>query len=582
MSATIPFSAVTLAGEYRGFLLARCRGHWYGLPRGIVRFDPDKPMRALRHPATLWSVSREGLIVRLDEFDPAPYRDESAGEFEGYALTRHRGRVFGVPKAYGHVDLNYEEERTRDGVVCGETPEEVIDRIRAAREAKPVEFLGCLPVFSRFGNCGTHPQFGHTEAPPRGYKFVRTARAAPSEANPPRGTILGRIGRRCSSAALSLWMFAATAYQYGVWRSLVTFCQFLRFVCVLIRRTGHVVPAVRFAHSRHFQSQVMAPRGADLVFLTSVPYTYGQNPWVIEIEDATTLFYPFIQNGQTAGLDVRRSPYFAQVKALLEAAPCRGIVTHMRSTAEMLPKLFQSEAIARKVTYAPLGVRLPARPQTHDDERGPVNLLFTNSWHQNRDGFFLRGGLDVLEAFDTLRVRYPQLRLTIRSGLPRLDDRYHRILESGWVRVIDRFMPAAEMAELQRESHVYLLPAARIHIVSVLQAMSYGQAVVVSDGWGMSEYVDHGRNGLIVGGRHGKVTWADNEVGMLRENYGPIYAKDRTVVEGLIDAVSLLVEERTTRQRLGAAARADVQTRYTLTQWNAALQAAFDKARSAG
>ena len=85
--------------------------------------------------------------------------------------------------------------------------------------------------------------------------------------------------------------------------------------------------------------------------------------------------------------------------------------------------------------------------------------------------FFLRGGLDVLEAFDQLRRRYPQLRLTIRSALPPLEERYQRILLSGWVRVIDRFLPAQLMSELQRESHVYLLPSARIHIVSVLQAM---------------------------------------------------------------------------------------------------------------
>ena len=131
----------------------------------------------------------------------------------------------------------------------------------------------------------------------------------------------------------------------------------------------------------------------------------------------------------------------------------------------------------------------------------------------------------MLEAFDTLRRRYPRLRLTIRCALPRLDDRYLRMIDSGWVRVIDRFLPANRMEELLRQTHVYLLPAARIHIVSVLQAMSYGQAVVVSDGWGMDEYVEHGRNGLIVAGRAGKVSWADREVGMLREHYGLMYVR---------------------------------------------------------
>jgi glycosyltransferase involved in cell wall biosynthesis len=440
----------------------------------------------------------------------------------------------------------------------------------------PVEFLGWLPVFKRFGNCGAHPQFAHAETPPPGYQFVHSGSEPPTDPTPP-----AKIVRALLAVFLSLGVMASTARRHGVLRTLGTLWLFARFVVALVRKTQRVLPALRFAHSRHFQSQVLSPRCAELAFYTSVPYTYGQNPWVIEIEDPTTLFHPFIENGRTAELNIRASPYFAVVKALLEADNCRGIVTHMRSTAELLPALFRSEIISRKVTYAPLGVELPKEFQTHDDD-GPVNVLFTNSWHQRPDNFFLRGGLDVLEAFDVLRRRYPQLRLTIRASLPKLEERYHRILLDGWVRVIDRFVPTEQMRELQRASHIFLLPAARVHIVSVLQAMSYGQALVVSDGWGMDEYVQHGRNGLIVPGRAGKVTWADPEAGMLREDYRPMYTRDKRVGEGLIESIALLVEQREVRRRLGRAARADVAERFTLDRWNAALKIAFDTARAGG
>lgn len=582
MSAAVSHETVTPAGEYRGFQLVRFRGHWYGLPTALMRLDAARPWRSLRHPAVLWAISREGLEVCIDGFDPTPYLSEPVGEFEGHDLVRHGGRVFGVPRSLGPVDLNVAEERGQDGVICGDTVDQVTERISAALAAQPVEFLGWLPVFKRFGNCGSHPQFGHTEEPPPGYKFVRTQQVVYDDGPPPPETRRQRLRRVVTGLFLSLWVFVSTAQRYGVVRSLRTLVVFLRLFVGIARKTGRVLPALRFAHSRNFQSQVLAPRGADLAFVTSVPYTYGQNPWVIEVEDATTLFYPFVENGRTAGLDVRSSPYFATVKALLEADNCRGIVTHMRSTAEMIPTLFGSETIARKVTYSPLGVALPEKWQQHEDEGdAPINLLFTNSWHQNPDGFFLRGGLDVLEAFDVLRRRYPRLRLTLRSGLPRLEERHIRMVEAGWVRIISWFLPPKRMAELQRESHIYLLPAARIHIVSVLQAMSYGQAVVVSDGWGMEEYVEHGRNGLVVPGRK-KVAWADREAGMLRENYGPMYGPDQTVIDGLIESVSLLVEQRAVRKRLGGAARNDVATRYTLAQWNNALKAAFDKARAAG
>ena len=116
-----------------------------------------------------------------------------------------------------------------------------------------------------------------------------------------------------------------------------------------------------------------------------------------------------------------------------------------------------------------------------------------------------------------------------------LDARYRRILESGWVRVIDRVLSPEEMAELHASSHVFLLPAARIHIVSLLQAMSYGLAVVASDGWGIEEYLDDGRNGLVVKGRYGVSSWADHQAGMLREDYEPMCLPNAKVVAGLVD-----------------------------------------------
>jgi hypothetical protein len=47
-----------------------------------------------------------------------------------------------------------------------------------------------------------------------------------------------------------------------------------------------------------------------------------------------------------------------------------------------------------------------------------------------------------------------------------------------------------------------------------------------------------------------------------------------------VESVSLLIEDRALRNRLGDAARADVETKYTLGRWNAALKAAFDRARA--
>ncbi|MFO0928137.1 MAG: glycosyltransferase [Gemmataceae bacterium] len=531
----------------------------------------------------LAAQSRAAVEVLIDDFDADAFRQEPAGELDEYDLIRFRGRLYAVPKALGPVDLCLDDDRTRPGIVSGATEDDLRTQIAAERAARPVEFAGWMPVFRQFGNCGAHPQFSHTEAPPAGYRFVRS-RSAPPEFPLPSSSLLARAARfavrvvvGARALARPLLAVMRNSFAYGPRHSWRTLRAIGTLYGRLRRRGGRFLPVLKFLHSRHFLSQLMLPRDPGVLFLTSIPYTYGQNPWVIEVEDSTTLFFPYLRNGETAHVDPQASPYLPLVKELLEADSCKGIVTHMRSTAEMLPRLFRSEVVAAKTYHVPLGVKTPAG-QVDQDRDDEVHLLFTNSWHQSPEGFFLRGGLETLEAFTVLRQQYPHLRLTMRTSLPRLSERHARMIESGWVRIINRFLPAEQLDALQRQSNIYLLPAARIHIVSLLQAMSYGQAVVVSDGWGFNEYVNHERNGLIVPGRHGKISWMDADAGLLREDYLPLHKPDPLVVQGIVDAVARLVEDRELRRTMAAAAREDVRTKYNLANWNAGLKKVFDAA----
>jgi glycosyltransferase involved in cell wall biosynthesis len=438
-----------------------------------------------------------------------------------------------------------------------------------------IEFAGWLPIFREFGNCGCHPQFAHAAEPPAGYRFVQSGQTldpdalAEDRAERARATTLG---------VRAVFTLAQNGLRWGPVRCLRLLATVLRLLIALLCGGAHLKAALRFVHSRHFSSQLLLPRRPGLVFLTSVPYTYGHHPWVIEIEDSTSLFYPFIRNGQTWSQDVSASPYFPLVRALLEAENCRAIISHMRSTATTLPRLFQSELLRSKIHHVPLGVPLPGRWQRHDDEEH-LDLLFTCSWHQDPASLYLRGGLEVLDAFDIIHTRYPHVRLTLRTALPRsLDARYREIIDRCWVRVISWYLKPEEMNALLSKSHVFLLPAARVHIVSILKAMSFGQVVIASDGWGFNEYLRHGRNGVIVKGRYGQASWMDEKAGMLRENYERMRVSDPEIVQGLVDAISELAEDRHRRKRLGQAARHDVATRYNLANWNHGLKAVLDHA----
>jgi glycosyltransferase involved in cell wall biosynthesis len=109
--------------------------------------------------------------------------------------------------------------------------------------------------------------------------------------------------------------------------------------------------------------------------------------------------------------------------------------------------------------------------------------------------------------------------------------------------------------------------------------MAYGLAIVASDGWGITEYIDAGKNGIVIPGRYGTCSWMDSN-GMLQEDYRPLLSANITFAERLTAALSGLVRDPETRRRLGQTARRDVEERFSLQQWNSGLAKAFEKALS--
>ncbi|MBI3408023.1 MAG: glycosyltransferase family 4 protein [Planctomycetes bacterium] len=570
--------------EAKGFRHIKGQGRIFAVPDFLDPEHDQNPWMFTHHPATLSAPTLDVLETLVDGYDPQRFRAVLLDTFRGYNLMRGDEKVFATPAWAGEIDVHDEDERRRFVATYGEDVEEVKKRLEVLEASAPVEFAGWLPIFEKAGNCGRHPQFAHTTAPPPGYRFRCSAPRKKLAAPVWDAALLVKLLYPLRLAGNVLWavigvflFFFGRGPSVGIRARFRAIASAAKLFVLLWRGGCRVVPIVRFIRTRHFTSQMLLGAQRGPVFLPSMPFTYGQNPWFVEIEDPTTLFYPHIQNGHTHSLRVRESPFYPILRTFLESKRCKGIITHMRSTARMVKTLFASDEIAAKVFYAPLGVKSPERWQRHEDN-DEIHLIFTNSWHQQESNFFVRGGLDVLEAFAVLRARYPHLRLTMRTGLPHLDHHYLRLIEDGWVRVISRFQEPAEMDALLSGSHIFVLPAARVHIVSLLQAMSYGLAVVTCDGWGVEEYVTHERNGLIVKGRYGKVSWADYDTGFLREDYDPIYTSDPEIVQGLVDAISQLVENRELRKTLGHNARTDVQNTYNLESWNRALKKALDAA----
>jgi glycosyltransferase involved in cell wall biosynthesis len=432
----------------------------------------------------------------------------------------------------------------------------------------PVEFPRYLKWFVGPYGVGVHSQFRHVNQPPEEFVFVETS----SWRNPAAATGLRRM------TALLLKFFRQPALLRASFRAV---CGAVAYAREALRLGVSWPRILRFLKSRSPLCQLKIPGTAKLAFLPTYPAYIGTTPWMLEIEDSTTLFFPYVRNGDVKSLsDVARLPR-EEVRVLLRLPACRAIITHVRSTVESVHRLFGDDVIDKKVSYIPMGVDVPKLPASRAQSRlsGDFHMIFTSSWNQESRGFYLRGGMDILATFHALSERHPELRLTIRATIPPdLPQEMRRILDNPRIQVIDHFVSREELWSLIDHADLYLLPSARLHVVSILEIMARATPLLVSDGWGFDEYVRHGETGWVVKGRYGKASWLDSGTGALVENYDVLRDVNSEVVAQMTDLIESALADRRQLPAMGARARQAVIETFSIARWNEQLRRVFSAA----
>jgi len=340
-----------------------------------------------------------------------------------------------------------------------------------------------------------------------------------------------------------------------------------------------------FVDSRGVESQAALRPPYDLTLHHSMPFTFGQAPWAIHIEEVITLFAPFLWHGQSAHVRADSVPERALIRSLLEAPECRFVSSHLSHSVAALGTVFDSEAIAAKARHIPFGVDYPDVPRAAVEAAiarrdavpadGPVHFLFTNSWSQDPRSLLVRGGLDVLLAFTEVVRRRPHWTLTVRSALPTemLSAQFGTFVAGiPNVRVIDRPVSDTEMADLFMAADVYLLPSVGLHTVSILQAMYFGAVLIASDVPGNDEFVTEDENGVIVPGRRDVYSWY-GEDGLLNQTFDPLFqGVDQPYTERLARTMLALGDDPARRAGLRREARRHVLTRHRLDRWQGGFE----------
>ncbi len=296
-------------------------------------------------------------------------------------------------------------------------------------------------------------------------------------------------------------------------------------------------------------------------------------PWVLELpcEHVTNVVGGFRHWRRFKGL----------IRRVLTAQNCRKIIVNIEASAKALEASLGT-GLAAKTTLVRWAVPKKRFAKSFDNTR--VRLLFVNS--ANIPGQFdAKGGKEALEAFFLLRERYPNVEMVVRSDMPRSMKKLCEHVQN--LRVIDRAIPWEELGREFATADIFLLPSHLTPLTAFLDAMSYELPVVTTDAWGNPEIVEDGTTGLLV--HDSKL--ARHYESMLPRFFVPppgspeyryiIEETNQDMVHGLVQRLSLLIENPVCRRRLGRAGRLVVEEgKFSMGQRNCALKRVLDEATS--
>jgi glycosyltransferase involved in cell wall biosynthesis len=310
------------------------------------------------------------------------------------------------------------------------------------------------------------------------------------------------------------------------------------------------------------------PAGTALTYAVD-HLVFRQEPWIVEVEYAAAL----------VGIHARHLRRFRPLaRRLLLSPQCRRIVCWSEAGRRSLNDL-GAEQIGDKTDVVYYGV--PSKLASQPARAGPLTILFVGSG--TSDGAFEGRGNEIFEVFAKLRQRYPDVELVVRSDIPGYVRERYAALPG--LRLLDHRVPTKELEREFLTADIFLFPSYYTLPSTILEAMSYGLPVVTIDSWANAEYVLDGITGLVVPRPRTLPAYCQGtkQPSFLDASFGEAaHHPDPDCIAALAGAVTALIERPELRQRLGDAARYEVeQGKFSLRRMNADLSRVFDRALAA-
>jgi glycosyltransferase involved in cell wall biosynthesis len=326
-------------------------------------------------------------------------------------------------------------------------------------------------------------------------------------------------------------------------------------------------PAVYYLYYKSKEKQ--KPRNIDLTY-SSQHLIFRKEPWVVDLEQVGAL----VTYGK---LELFRR----FVEKLLASKYCKKIMPWSDVGKKSLFLNLDCKKFEEKIETVRLAVHPKKFVKKYDNDK--VKLLFVGTVNVfNVEGSFdLRGGKEALASFAVLSKEYDNLELVIRSVVP-YDIRQKYSYLSEKVRIIDQVLTWSSLEEEFKSADIFLFPGHTTPGMTILDAMSYELPIIATNVWGNSEIVKDGETGFLIKKSRKVPYYMRTPKGLIY--YTPAFFKairktDSDVAKDLSKKVSVLIEDKDLRRKMGRNARREIETgKFSIKKRNEKLKRIFDEA----
>jgi glycosyltransferase involved in cell wall biosynthesis len=150
------------------------------------------------------------------------------------------------------------------------------------------------------------------------------------------------------------------------------------------------------------------------------------------------------------------------------------------------------DIIRSKSTFCYPAIYTPSDLLTTKKASNELRLLFAGL-------FYMKGGVELVDAFERITKKYPAVYLTIITSRHILrESDIEKMNSIPQITLLDATLSEDEMNEMYRKHDIFVLPTFRDSLgVVLLEAISFGMPLIINDQYATHEFAVDGWNGFI-------------------------------------------------------------------------------------